>query len=525
MPTKKLKNNEKKTKKNNYIQVGRDFLEKPWKTIGIRDFPFKWEVLKAIDRLIDELKELTDQNRTKNGKTIIYTKKTLSEDILKIVPDIDLEYLDNLIKKNIEFEKQITMIDNPLHIIMDIIIQKPYPRVLIREEKIIRERDMLKVNWMNNTEPVSEKYKKQVLQIFLNEFLKLKPKSIDRVLKQNGYRYTPSYPILEKCVPTKKELLEGDNKIKPIEGILDERLGYEIKAHQIKYKEEMEKNDLELAKKIFNDVNQIKDEKMNCGCCYTTHSFENMVSCKAGHLFCKNCLHSLVKTEIGKGSGVIKCPSFEKCNGGFSIEMINKAVPEKTWSLFERLVQQSEINKAGIENLKKCPHCNYAVIIDNKEETCIFECLNPECMRDTCLICMEEAHPGLTCEENNKEITNDEEVMRKYIEEEMTKALIRTCNNCQQNYFKSQGCNKVICTNCGEIMCYLCQLSINKEKYSHFSDKRGGCKLFTNERDDLKRVEAAEKIAKAKVEKLLKKKNLERSKIMKYRMQNYIKKH
>ena len=62
------------------------------------------------------------------------------------------------------------------------------------------------------------------------------------------------------------------------------------------------------------------------------------------------------------------------------------------------------------------------------------------------------------------------EQARKMIEEKLTEAMLRECANCNNKFYKEEGCNKMTCR-CGAKMCYLCK----KEAvdYSHFYGQGG----------------------------------------------------
>lgn len=75
-------------------------------------------------------------------------------------------------------------------------------------------------------------------------------------------------------------------------------------------------------------------------------------------------------------------------------------------------------------------------------------------------LCKKTNHLPLKCEE-----VPDAEKARIYIEEEMSKAIIRKCHRCLKPFIKEYGCNKMRCS-CGATMCYICkQPDID---YNHF---------------------------------------------------------
>ena len=68
------------------------------------------------------------------------------------------------------------------------------------------------------------------------------------------------------------------------------------------------------------------------------------------------------------------------------------------------------------------------------------------------------------------------------VEEAMTEAFVRKCNNCNRAFVKEDGCNKMKCM-CGNLQCYVC--SSNVADYSHFGSGMM-CSLYGNMQEVLK---------------------------------------
>src|SRR5579859_1518772 len=81
------------------------------------------------------------------------------------------------------------------------------------------------------------------------------------------------------------------------------------------------------------------------------------------------------------------------------------------------------------------------------------------------------------------------------VEEAMTQALVRKCNNCKKPFLKEGGCNKMRCS-CGNTQCFLC--SANVHDYTHFDQRHQygrklGCTLYGDTKNILKKeVEEAQ---------------------------------
>ena len=77
-----------------------------------------------------------------------------------------------------------------------------------------------------------------------------------------------------------------------------------------------------------------------------------------------------------------------------------------------------EVEAAGLEDLEKCPACNYATVIQDPGIK-VLVCGNPECGKETCRECKEESHMPLACHE----VERDEEVriIRSLLSEQVLK--------------------------------------------------------------------------------------------------------
>ena len=141
--------------------------------------------------------------------------------------------------------------------------------------------------------------------------------------------------------------------------------------------------------------------------------------------------------------------------------------------------QETNLRLAGIVNLARCHACSFAAECPAIELDFEFRCPNPECREVTCRRCKEKSHTPKTCEEakENKGLS-----LHHLVAESMSEGVIRKCNKCASPFIKEEGCNKMTCTRCGNIQCYVCSQNC---QYDHFNDtsrggKQGNCPLFDN---------------------------------------------
>jgi hypothetical protein len=124
----------------------------------------------------------------------------------------------------------------------------------------------------------------------------------------------------------------------------------------------------------------------------------------------------------------------------------------------------------------------------------IFECGNPKCGVSSCRHCRDKSHPLLSCERasllspqlmlENRHQTANKLSARHAVEEAMTAALVRVCNNCKVPFLKGEGCNHMRCEHCGNEQCFVC--SINVIGYSHFGNRPGMCPQEDNTEERLR---------------------------------------
>lgn len=258
-----------------------------------------------------------------------------------------------------------------------------------------------------------------------------------------------------------------------------------------------------------------EDEKMNlqvailegnisdCGCCFVEYALNRMVHCDGEtlHWFCRDCARTMAETQIGLSKYRLDCMSTDGCTGGFALDQKEIFLDGHSMTALDRIEQEAVLREAGIENLETCPQCPFAAEYPPIEEDKEFRCLNPDCAVTSCRSCRKETHVPKTCAEA---ALDNGHSARHEIEEAMSAALIRMCNKCSAPFIKENGCNKMTCTKCRNIQCYVCSKSCD---YSHFNDasrggKTGNCPLFDDgygvEKRHQEEVRAAEELARKK---------------------------
>ena len=291
----------------------------------------------------------------------------------------------------------------------------------------------------------------------LDELLKMFPfqkKSVVEAALKKHKLFLPTAKFLNsrENTMTRKRYVSGMLSTIPLELVKEKAfLSLEAAIEELKNQKELEQaGRLEAARAA--------GLLQECPCCYGEDNLEEeMVSCEAGHLFCRECVSGAASVVMGEEKTQVVCPG--DCEQEFSWRQLELALEPNLLSMLLKKRQAKEVSGAGLEDLVACPFCPYLAIMENKEDK-VLVCRNPECGRESCRLCRESNHIPLRCDEVEKT-----EGARKEIEEQLTQAMIRECWKCSKKFFKEEGCNKMTCQ-CGAKMCYLCKEKVTD--YSHF---------------------------------------------------------
>ena len=275
----------------------------------------------------------------------------------------------------------------------------------------------------------------------------------------------PQYRKLVKARPMQVHLLPanldialngGLNTPAPIAAMMQEFSDARAAKRRLKTQYEREE-ELERIERQNEEAARAAGAIDECGCCFAEYPLNRMVHCsnEAGlHFFCKTCANMNAETEVGQGKYVLVCMSMDGCSAGFSREQRDIFMDAKLKIALERIETEHNLRMAGIENLESCPFCPYAAEYPPIAETKIFSCVHPDCGLESCRLCKKVSHIPKSCQEFAKESGADSQ--RRRLEDAMSEALVRKCNNCRTPFIKMDGCNKITCTKCRNVQCYIC---------------------------------------------------------------------
>ncbi|KAF5026890.1 hypothetical protein F66182_920 [Fusarium sp. NRRL 66182] len=337
-----------------------------------------------------------------------------------------------------------------------------------------------------------------IKQMIAGDFPLVPAKTIHQLLSEHGHRLLPTYLALDDLITKANAVGQLPWAYKKTPSVLPERYKRENIDDWAKRCHDMAESELIRELQTARSCQHFNSEKIRK---------ENLAKRAELHNF-----------EMAKATGDIAdyCMSTEGCTAGFSFGERKKFLDKKLTSALDRIEQETVLGLAQLDNLAKCPFCQYAEeyppIAVNRE----FRCQNPECEITSCRLCRVETHIPKTCEEAERDRGVDQ---RRVVEEAMSLAMIRKCNKCMPScgpvlmanadslagdtpFIKESGCNKMTCTRqgCKNVQCYICSKSCD---YRHFNDpnrggKKGNCPLFDSVEE---RHENEVKIAEAKAKK------------------------
>ncbi|KAL7753690.1 hypothetical protein RI367_000621 [Sorochytrium milnesiophthora] len=120
------------------------------------------------------------------------------------------------------------------------------------------------------------------------------------------------------------------------------------------------------AAQVNDEQYEAEQQSITCLCCYSDMSFESMVACTEGHMFCRQCVQRYVKEGLfghgslrGKLIGCMAGGAEEACTALFSDATLAQTLDKDTYGMYTRLLGEAELASAGLD-VVACPFCGYA---------------------------------------------------------------------------------------------------------------------------------------------------------------------
>eukprot|EP00850_Spirogloea_muscicola_P022940 SM000319S12268 [mRNA] locus=s319:23954:27710:+ [translate_table: standard] len=166
----------------------------------------------------------------------------------------------------------------------------------------------------------------------------------------------------------------------------------EWSALQRLYVKDQELRDMQLAKRYNDEQYEKESQHIECGCCCGEFSFEDMVQCADGHLFCFSCLRRRIEESTFGGmsaTGALPCMATDGCDELFPGAEVRRALPADILDNYEQRQAQFAIQQAGLVGLVYCPFCDFAVELH--EDQRVLDCPNQSCLKENETVVVQKA--------------------------------------------------------------------------------------------------------------------------------------
>ncbi|XP_037480719.1 E3 ubiquitin-protein ligase RNF14-like [Triticum dicoccoides] len=210
-----------------------------------------------------------------------------------------------------------------------------------------------------------------------------------------------------------------------------------------------------------------------CKICLNQWKGSNFIKLPCQHLYCVKCMETLCKMHVKEGTLFqLVCPD-TKCNTSSPHHLLKRLLSKEEFERWDRLALEK-----ALDSMADVVYCQKCVVGCVEDEDNNAEC--PKCSFTFCGFRKELWHPGKQC------LTPEQKLQRRrgsgrMTEREVAQELsnirelykdVRVCPKCRIAIAKSEGCNKMVCGNCGQFFCFRCGKAIRG--YSHFTN----CRLF-----------------------------------------------
>jgi len=220
-----------------------------------------------------------------------------------------------------------------------------------------------------------------------------------------------------------------------------------------------------------------------CPVCFDDSTPEEAAALACDHAFCKSCWQGFLDCAVSEGPSclLLRCP-FPKCPEAVRLEYFEALSSPSHVEKYKEFAMRDFVENNPAAKWCAAADCEFALVMPapiSKSGSALHRSSEMDCKCGTrwCFLCMEEAHPGISCR-----IVRKWAAKNKDEGSNMTWILANTksCPKCNNPIEKNQGCMHMKCR-CGFEFCWLC--GADDTNYQHTRDGRP-CNSFQESAGD-----------------------------------------
>ncbi|KAK9120533.1 hypothetical protein Syun_018150 [Stephania yunnanensis] len=220
-----------------------------------------------------------------------------------------------------------------------------------------------------------------------------------------------------------------------------------------------------------------------CSICFTEYAGTEFVKLPCNHFFCCKCMETYSTMHVKDGTvNKLLCPS-TKCGGAVPPDLLKLLLGDEEFERWESLLLQKTLDSMSDVGSPSC----WGNMYDARIETSNIAGENLDHMLER------QNSTRLGGEQRRKE----KEMINEILSIKEIHRDSKQCPTCKMAISRTEGCNKIVCFNCGNYFCYRCGKAI--DGYEHF---QGSCELFPREaiEDWEQRINARQVVAQIRAE-------------------------